>query len=280
MARQVQRGLQLLCLALLSLAPGGALHAADASPESSTNQHRLVLLGAGDSINVQVYGQPDMTGTVYVGENGSISLPLVGSVPVAGLSPLDAASRVEKALRQKQLLVDPHVTISIVQSHGGRVSVMGEVRTPGRYAIDPDTTIFDILALAGGTTENAADVVYVLRQDAGGNVSRFPVDLKEMRGQGGAAPMRTLTSGDSLLVPRAAQFSIYGEVTAPNVYRIEPGMTVLRAIARAGGVTQRGSMRRIEVKRTGSKGSMTTTHVKLDDLVQPDDVIHVKESIF
>jgi polysaccharide export outer membrane protein len=88
-----------------------------------------------------------------------------------------------------------------------------------------------------------------------------------------------LHGGDTIVVPRAEQFYIYGEVASPNKYRVEPNMTVIQAISRAGGVSLRGSEHRVEIKRM-SKGSYITIKAKLSDLVQPDDVIHVKESIF
>jgi len=81
-------------------------------------------------------------------------------------------------------------------------------------------------------------------------------------------------------VPRAEHFSIEGEVASPGRYRIEPGMTVMQAIARAGGITERGSERRIQLKRVGKPGQYQTVHAKPGDPVQPDDIIRVKESIF
>jgi polysaccharide biosynthesis/export protein len=241
---------------------------------------RLIQLGPGDSVTVEVYGQPDMTTTVYVGDDGTISLPLVGAVPVSGLSPVDAGKRTEQALKTGGFLNDPHVTISVVQSRSQRVAVLGEVHTPGRYTIDPNATILDLLAQAGGATADAADFAYVLRPDAHGNVNRFVVEFGGLPGQSAAHATPTLLGGDSLYVPRAQQYYIYGEVTAPNKYRLEPGMTVLQAIARAGGITPRGSERRVEIKRAAKDGSYEVIRPKPSDLILPDDVIRVKESIF
>lgn len=69
--------------------------------------------------------------------------------------------RIEKTLRDRGILLDPHVTISVVQSRSQRVSVLGEVGAPGRYPVESNTTVFDLLAQAGGTTENSADVIYI-----------------------------------------------------------------------------------------------------------------------
>lgn len=256
----------------VAVTPGGA-------PVRSEDR-RLIQLGAGDSVSVQVYGQPDMSSTEYIDDGGTISLPLVGTVHVAGLSPVEAAQRIEKALRDGQFLIEPHVTLTVTQSHSQRVSVLGEIHAPARYPIEPNTSIFDLLALAGGVTENSADVIYVMRTDADGKVSRFPVDLKALADQRNSLPPQTLRSGDSIFVPRAEQFYIYGEVNNPKKYRIEPDMTVIQAIALAGGLTPRGSERRVDIKRKGPDGNYANIHARSSDPVRSDDVIHVKESIF
>ncbi len=280
------RGLSLACLVLLAAsampAPARSATAAVAAPDAVAKpaDRRLLLLGPGDSVGVQVFGQPDMSATEYVGDDGTLSLPFVGTVRVAGLSPVEAAQRIEKALKDGQFLVDPHVTLTVSLSHSQRVSVLGEVHTPARFSIEPNTSIFDLLALAGGVTENSSDTIYVMRQQADGSVSRIPVNLKGLADQDGTLPTQSLQGGDSVFVPRAEQFYIYGEVAAPNKYRIESGMNVIQAIARAGGITPRGSERRVDIKRKADGGKYVDIHAKPGDPVLADDVIRVKESIF
>ena len=244
------------------------------------DEQRLMRLGPGDTVTIEVYGQPDMSTTVYVGDDGTINVPLAGKVQVSGLSPVEAAARMEKALKDGGFFVDPHVNINLTLSKSQRVSVLGEVHQPGRYPIEPNTSIFELLAQAGGLTENGADLGYVLRRDASGNLNRYPVDLKDAVGKKGPPQTLTLQGGDQLDVPRVEQFYIYGEVAQPSMYRIEPGMTVVQAIARAGGITVRGSDRRIELKRMGPDGKFVISRAKQSDAVQANDVIQVKESIF
>lgn len=241
---------------------------------------RLLQLGAGDSVAIQVYGQPDMNATVYISDDGTIPVPLVGAVQVGGLSPAEAAQKVETAFRDGRFLVDPHVTITVTQSRSQRISVLGEVGTPGRYSIESNQTIFDVLAQAGGAKETAADVVYLLRPDKNGQIERIPIDLKGLTDSQRTMPTQLLRGGDSVFVPRAEQFYIFGEVAAPNMYRIEPGMTVTQAIARAGGVSARGSRKRVEIKRKGPDGRELTFKARPDEPVQANDVLRVKESIF
>jgi polysaccharide biosynthesis/export protein len=258
-----------------------AAAAVPATPEAPVaNTGPLLQLGPGDTVNIQVYGQPDMSSTVYVADDGSLSVPLAGAVPVAGLSPAQASAKIEAALRDRKILVDPHVTLTVTQTRSQRVSVLGQVGTPGRYPIESNTSILDLLAQAGGVSATGSDIVYVIRQGADGKEIRYPVDLKGLTSGSGAVPVIALKGGDSVFVPKAEQFSIYGEVTTPGRYRVEPNMTVIEAIAKAGGITLRGSSRRVEIKRKLPNGNYSNVKAKFGDLVQPDDVIQVKESIF
>jgi polysaccharide biosynthesis/export protein len=249
-------------------------------PPSPGGAPRIIQLGPGDTVNVQVYGQTDMTTTVYVSDDGTIPIPLAGAVQVGGLSPSEAAQRIEKALKDKGILVDPHVTLTVTLSRSQRVSVLGQVGRPGQYPIEANTDIFDLLALAGGALETGSDVIFLMRADASGQIQRYPINLKGFGDIKNSIPNQALRGGDEIFIPRAEQFYIYGEVTAPNKYRVEPDMTVVQAIARAGGVTPRGSERRVEIKRLIGNGKYATVKAKLNDPVKPDDVIRVKESLF
>jgi polysaccharide biosynthesis/export protein len=266
-----------LALGLL-LAIGAAICRSAEAPTTADQQH-MSPLGPGDSVSIQVFGQPDST-IVYVDDDGTISVPLVGSIPVAGLSPVAAAARVAKALKDGGYFLDPHVTVMVTKPRSQLVSVVGEVQASGRYSINPRMTIVDLLAQAGGVKETASDEGYVLRSDDGGHVNRYPIKLNGLTDLRDALPTPTLLDGDSLVVPRAERCFVAGEVVTPGTFRIEPGMTVIQAIAHAGGVNERGSERRIQVKRKGKNGEYQTVHAKPGDLVQADDMIRVKESIF
>ncbi|HUS23503.1 MAG TPA: SLBB domain-containing protein [Candidatus Binatia bacterium] len=239
-------------------------------------------LGPGDAVTVQVYGRPEMTTTTYVADDGNITVPLAGQVKVNGMSPAQAADRVEKALKDGEFMLRPDVTIQLQQHRSQQVSVLGEVKTPGRVSVESRITVVDLLAQAGGTTENASDVVFVLRPDGHGSIDRIPVALNGLRDRNGdtESPMMRLKGGDSVFVPRADQFYIYGEVHSPNMYRLEPGMTVIQAIARGGGVTPRGSDSRIEITRRRGDGKIEKLSVDPTDVVEANDVIRVKERIF
>ena len=250
-----------------------------AQPRTDAVAPHIIQLGPGDSVSIQVYGQPDMATTVYVSDDGTIPVPLAGPVQIAGLSPSEASKRIEKALKDGMFLVDPHVTLTVTVSRSQRVSVLGQVGKPGLYPIESNTTIFDLLAMAGGALDTSSEEIFLLRTDASGTLQRYPINLKGLDSSKNAIPDQALRGGDSILVPKAEQFYIYGEVTSPNKYRVEPDMTVIQAIARAGGVTPRGSERRVDIKRLVD-GKYVNVKAKLNDAVKADDVIHVKESIF
>jgi polysaccharide biosynthesis/export protein len=273
-------GLWLLIWSICCHSVNAAPPASDPSVPGNEAAPRIIELGPGDSVSIQVYGQPDMATTVYVSDDGTIPVPLAGPVQIAGLSPAEASQRIEKALKDGKFLVHPQVTLTVMVSRSQRVSVLGQVGKPGVYPIESNTTIFDLLAMAGGALETGSDEIFLLRKDAGGTLQRYPINLKGLDNAKNAIPAQPLRCGDSILVPKAEQFYIYGEITSPKKYRVEPGMTVVQAIAVAGGVTVRGSERRVDIKRLVADGKYVTVKAKLNDLVKPDDVIHVKESIF
>lgn len=272
----------LLCLLQGCLAAGATPGPAIEPAIPGLPDRPLLQLGPGDQVKMDVFGRPEMDTTTYVADDGSIRVPLAGAVMIGGLSPSEAGQKVEAALKKGQFLVDPHVTFTVVQSRSQRVSVLGEVRTPGRYPIESNTTVLDLLAQAGGATEKGADIIYILRSDGAGNLQRHAVNLKGTVDSQDATPavLQTLRGGDSIFVPVAEQFYIAGEVRAPAMYRLESGMTLVQAIARAGGITERGSTSRVQIKRRGPKGDYIVISAKANEKIQPDDVITVKERIF
>src|SRR5262249_38242513 len=153
-----------------------------------------------------------------------------------------------KALKTGGYFVEPHVSIVVTQPRSQLVSVIGEVQSAGRYPISPATTIVDLLAQAGGVKDTASNVGYVLRSDGNGHINRYPISLSGLTDVKDVLPTPTLLGGDSLVVPRAEHYYVTGAVTTPGAYRIEPGMTVVQGIARAGGINERGSERRIQLR--------------------------------
>jgi len=264
-------GLALLCPIAMS---------AELTPQAVSSPLRKIELG--DQLRVEVFDNEDLTTSTYVGDDGSVRLPLVGAVSVKGSSPSEAARRIESALKDGQFLLEPHVTVTLVESYRAHVTVNGEVATPGRYDTGPGFTVLDAIALAGGVTEKGSDTAYVLRPDASGSLQRIAVniDMRQIVGSAssGAATL-VLQGGDSIVVPKAT-FTITGQVNLPGEYRIERGMVLFQAIAAAGGVTPLGSASRVEIRRRSSDDKFKELKARKDTLIEPGDVINVKERLF
>ncbi len=151
MSARFWRAICLLLLINIGLIPYVSAAPEPSVPGSAKSDVPLVQLGIGDEVRFQVYGQPDMDSVLNVADDGNVTIPLAGAVKVAELSLSEAAVQMEKAVQAGDYLVKPHVTLTILQSRSQRVSVLGEVKSPGRYPVDSGTTIFDLLAQAGGS---------------------------------------------------------------------------------------------------------------------------------
>jgi polysaccharide export outer membrane protein len=225
-------------------------------------------LGVGDAVRVTVFQQPDLTLEARITERGSISMPLVGEVKLAGLSPTEAAASIAGALKKGKFLVNPQVNVALTTLRSRQVSVLGMVTRPGRYALDDTSSqLADVIAAAGGVMPTGSEVVMVKRD---GKDLRVPLLGKGFQ----------LKGGETIYVERAPVFYIYGEVTRAGAYRLEPDMTVMQGIAAGGGVTPRGSDRRLKLRRAKDDGKIVETDASLQDKLRADDVVYVKESLF
>jgi polysaccharide export outer membrane protein len=225
-------------------------------------------LGIGDAIRVTVFQQPDLTTEARISERGTINMPLIGDVKLAGMSQPEAANAIANGLKEGKYLKNPQVAIAITTVRSRQVSVLGLVARPGRYALD-DTSpnVADVIAAAGGIAAGGDNTVTILREGKEQKVS--------VLGQPFA-----LKPGDTVSVERAPVFYVYGEVARSGAYRVEPDMTVMQAIAAGGGITPRGSEWRLKMRRLNEKGKLVESSAKLQDRVRPDDVIIVKEALF
>lgn len=265
-------------IAFLVLSAGFAAGVQAAAPAAATAVP-LTPMGAGDTFRMTVVGRPEMDGTITVSDDGTAPIPYVDPVRISGLSPVDAQKKIAQALKDNGIFNDPQVTVTPILSRSQRVTVSGEVNAPGLYEINSRTMVLDALAQAGGAKSTAASIGYILRDDAAGVEQRLPVRLRGSMAEDPSSPTRYLRPGDKLIVPEAERIYITGEVKNGGVFKWEPEITVQQAIALAGGKTDIGSMKRIEITRKDKNGKMKSFKVKPDDLVQPNDQILVKPSM-
>jgi polysaccharide export outer membrane protein len=236
-------------------------------------------LGASDVIKVTVYNNPDLTTETRVSDNGSITFPLIGNVPVAGLAPAAAEQKIAALLESGGFVKKPQVNVLVTMQQSQLVSVLGQVNRPGRYPIDGKRSVLDLLALAGGVATDGSETVSLIRK-RDGKASREQIDVVDMVRNGDLSHDYELAGNDVLFVERAQRFYIYGEVQRPGVFRLERAMTVLQALSTGGGLTPRGTERGVRIKRRDAQGHLQVIQAKHDDLIQSDDVVYVQESLF
>lgn len=238
------------------------------------------VLGAGDGIRITVFQNPDLTLETRIGGDGTITYPLIGSVKLGGLTISGAEHTIAKALRTGHFLKAPQVSILVTQIRSHQVSVLGEVNRPGSFPLETfDTRVSSIIAMAGGVTPGGADVA-ILSGERNGRPFRKEIDIPGLFLERMSKDDVLVEGGDTVYVPRAPVFYIYGEVQKPGSYRIERGMTVRQALVQGGGLTPRGTERGLQIYRRGADGKVITITPNLDDLVHPRDVLHVGTSLF
>lgn len=237
-------------------------------------------LGAGDTIRITVFQNPDLTTEVRISEQGTIVFPLIGEIALGGQTPAAAGNRLAAQLRSRGVMKDPQVSIAVVQVRSRQVSVLGNVVRPGRYALDDTSvTLTDILALAGGIAPGGADTVTVV-SNRNGSENKREINVAEMIRRGDMSANFEIQNGDTIFVQRAPVFYIYGEVQRAGAYRLEPDMVVMHALSLGGGLTPRGNDRGLSIHRKMPDGAVRKLDVKLFESVRPDDIIYVKESLF
>ena len=237
-------------------------------------------LGSGDSIRIQVFQNPELALETRITETGSISYPLIGSVKLAGLTISEAEKTIGQALQSGGFMRQPQVTIVLVQARRKQVSVLGAVGRPGQFPLEASNTyLSDILAIAGGISTAGSDTVIVTGQ-RDGKPLRIEIDLNAIYIDGKTEGDMVLAGGDVVYVPRAPVFYVYGEAQNPGSFRLERNMTFIQALVTAGGPSARGTERKLRLIRAGSDGKPKERVPDLFELVQPDDVIYVRESLF
>jgi polysaccharide export outer membrane protein len=238
-----------------------------------------IVLGPGDVMKISVYGYPDLSLETRVSEAGSITYPLVGEVGVSGLAAADAEKRIAGLLEDGGFLKNPQVTIVVTSFQSQQVSVLGQVNKPGRYPVDGKRSLTDMIAQAGGVGADGGDTVTLIRTRDGKSTKEV-LDLFELMRNGDMQQNPQLEGNDVIYVERAPKFYIYGEVQRPGTYRLERDMTVLQVLSVGGGLSPRGTERGVVIKRRDADGNLRTIEARHDDLVQVNDVIYVKESLF
>jgi polysaccharide export outer membrane protein len=247
-------------------------------------------IGPQDVLIITVWEHADLSGKFSVEADGTISFPLIGRTKVGGLT-VQSAEQVLQKLLSDGYVRQPQVRIAVEQYRSQQIFVMGEVRSPGGYPFTGELTLLEALAKAGGATERAGSEVVLVRPadgahtsgpvlpDAKGGASQVTrINLEELQRKGSVGAVE-LRPRDTIFVPKAETVFVFGHVARPGEYPIRSATTLLQALSLAGGVTDRGSTRRIQVVRIVD-GRETKLDIKVHEIVQPGDTIIVRERFF
>lgn len=250
-------------------------------------------IGAKDLLEIKVFESPELSQTVRVSEDGSISLPLLGRIEVQGLTK-DAVEAKLAGLLEAKYLKNAQVSIFIKEYQSQQVAVIGAVEEPGTYELVGRMSLLQVISQAGGLKENASNEILVLREGRSGNTATITIDLKDLLLNGNQRLNIPLMPHDVVNVPvdQIIKVYVFGEVRNPGALLVKTSekITLLQAIAQAGGTTEDASKSRIVVKRKDPRtGKETETRVNIKDVIKgkkPDivlregDVVYVPESIF
>jgi len=228
-------------------------------------------LRPGDVIEILVMGEADLTRTVTVRPDGKISYPLLGDVPVAGMTAAEVADSLSALLRK--YLRNPVVTVTVTQIRQDRTFVYllgpGVVR-PGSYEIQPGWTVMEAIASAGGLAPraNLRRAVLIRR----GKADPIPLDLERLVLRGDQSANMAVEPGDIILVPsQQNRVLVLGAVRSPGAYDVDEGARLVDAISLAGGPADRAGIRQVGIIRQGVDGKMAVTTVNFERVLRQGD---------
>ena len=249
-----------------------ALAAALSTPLAAQNSdYKGYTLGPDDTVQVIVYGQSEFNVTTRVKADGTIVMPLIGIVTAGGQTNITLAKEITDKLVASGFLKQPLVNIEVGSYVSRSVNIAGNVGVPGIVPLDRPYHALEALLKAGWVRGDGANYVYLRRQ---GQPER-KLDVEQLvRGDANADPI--LQPGDTLFVPPAETFFIYGQINAPGMKAILPGMTIRQAIGLAGGVSASGKSDKVGLVRGSGKEVDADPSMK----VQTGDVIIIKERLF
>jgi polysaccharide export outer membrane protein len=256
---------------------------------AATQPGAAYIVGANDVLGIKVLGEAELSTQYTVDADGTITFPYLQRVPVAGKTVAEIEYAIRKGL-EDDWIKNPQVSVVVTSYRSRAIFVIGEVRNPAKYTIEGQTTLLEVIAQAGSFTPNAAQTLSVIRYKDGlaGVAAGTPVGPGDPRGaeivrvnreelsEGRLRANIILQDGDTIYVPAAEKFYVQGHVRQPGQFVLQSGMTVRQAISVAGGLTERGTDRRIKIIRKVN-GKDVEVDAKLDDIVKPNDTILIQQ---
>ncbi len=265
-------------------------------PQTPVKAYQDYQVGPEDLLGVQFFNLEELNRDVRINGQGEVSLPLVETVKVVGLTPQQVEHRLME-LYEKRFLKNPQITVFVKEYRHQRVSVTGAVSKPGFYELIGPRTLLEALAIAGGLSESASDVVHLIRRRsspepapavkvaAGATQSFSPdaettvIDLRRLLMEGALELNFRIQNGDVIHVPFAGFAYVLGEVRESGKVPVKQDLTVSQAIALAKGINEIAAQNNISVLRFDDQGQRITIPVALDRVTKGEDPdIPVKEN--
>jgi polysaccharide biosynthesis/export protein len=243
------------------------------------------IIGPDDVIRISVYGYDDLKTEMRVSSDGRITFPLIGEVLAKGKSSIELEETIATKLIEGGFIHNAQVSVVVVERVSQQVSVLGYVNKPGRYSLESDTSLLDMIAMAGGVVMGSGpleggDNKAIVTRTIDGKTQKFEVDLQSFWDNPDQTTVFKLQKGDLVYIPKAPVFYIYGEVQRPGGYRLESGLTVMKALSIGGGLTLRGTESDTVIKRKDENGVVQEIEVDASAEVQKEDVIYIQERWF
>ena len=242
------------------------------------------LIGSEDLLHMTVFEAKDLETKARVNSRGCVTLPLLGEVEVKGLSAREAEEKIEDLYR-RQYIKNPHVSIFVEERFSQRVTIVGQVKSPGTYDYLSKQRLMDVLALVGGLSDTAGRTVQIRRIGSEpGEHGMFIVDLDELINEGRTELNVEINGGDVIYVPEAGVYFVDGAVRRPGTYRIKEKIALREALIAAGGFASYANKDSVLLIRNkkGSEPKVTEIDLREPDRSELDikdrDVIIAKDS--
>lgn len=225
-----------------------------------------IRIGPGDLLELKVFGAPELGSTVRVSGAGEINVALIGTIKIAGLTPEQAQTEIERRFRDGGYLRDPHVNILIKEFASQGISVLGEVAHPGVYPLLGSPRLLDAIAAAGGTTARAGKTVLVTRRN---DLDAPQKVLLSLNAEQISTHDIELRPGDTVVVSRTGIVYVSGDVHTPGGFVMDQNenLTVLQALALAQGLNPTASLGRARIIRRHA-GTLKEIPVALKEIME------------
>lgn len=254
---------------------------------------REYRIGPKDLLEIKVVELPELNLAVRVSEDGSITLPLIGRVELGGMTK-DAAERKIAALLAEKYVNNPQVSVFIKEYQSNRVALIGAVKTPGMYEMIGTMNLLELISKAGGFSDNTGNDLYVTREGKDGSQIKLTINLDDLIINGNQNLNIPLQPRDIVTVPvdKIIQVYVWGEVKNPGALsvKLSKKITLMQAIAQAGGTTVTAKKSAVVIKRKNEKtGKEIQIKANLNDIIKgkasdpplkEGDVVYVPESFW